>query len=135
MAVDSLIYNRSQYFPRMIADQFNKSLIPTSGTIKAGATLNPTGGSAVAKQDIDTEITGFIKSGGYIYGQTDTGGGTVDEDCFLVPRNAFGNYASNPTSSCCVPVSSFKNLNWGGKALLSHVYQWFRDAFRMVVIA
>lgn len=133
MTVDSLIYNRSQYFPRMIADQFNKSLIPTSGTIKAGATLNPTGGSAVAEKDIDTEITGFIKQGGYIYGQTSTGG-TVDEDCFLVPRNAFGNYASSHTSSYCVPVSSFKNLNWGGKRLLTHLCQAFRPLlFKMEV--
>lgn len=134
MTVDSLIYNRSQYFPRMIADQFNKSLIPTSGTIKAGAILNPTGGSAVAEKDIDTEITGFIKQGGYIYGQTSTGG-TVDEDCFLVPRNAFGNYASRPTSSYCVPVSSFKNLNWGGNSPLSLVYQWLSSLYRMVVIS
>lgn len=32
------------------------------------------------------------------------------------------------SGSDCTPI-------WGGKALLSHVYQWFRDAFRMVVIA
>lgn len=34
-----------------------------------------------------------------------------------------------------VPKNQAKNVKWGGKALLSHVYQWFRDAFRMVVIA
>ena len=34
-----------------------------------------------------------------------------------------------------VPKTQAKNVKWGGKVLLSHLYQWFRDAFRMVVIA
>ncbi|AKG66929.1 hypothetical protein [Lactobacillus helveticus] len=34
-----------------------------------------------------------------------------------------------------VPKTQAKNVKWGGKALLSHVYQWFRSLYRMVVIA
>ena len=38
-------------------------------------------------------------------------------------------YILSVSESDCTPI-------WGGgKALLSHLYQWFRDAFRMVVIA
>lgn len=37
-------------------------------------------------------------------------------------------YILSVSESNCTPI-------WGGKALLSHLYQWFRDAFRMVVIA
>lgn len=34
-----------------------------------------------------------------------------------------------------VRKSKVTNVKWGGKALLSHVYQWFRSLYRMVVIA
>lgn len=34
-----------------------------------------------------------------------------------------------------VPKSQAKNVKWGGKALLSHLYQWFRNLYRMVVIS
>lgn len=37
---------------------------------------------------------------------------------------------------CVIPKSQVQVVKWGGgKALLSHLYQWFRDVFRMVVIA
>ena len=34
-----------------------------------------------------------------------------------------------------VPKSQVQVTNWGGKALLSHLYQWFRSLYRMVAIA
>lgn len=44
------------------------------------------------------------------------------------PDSNHVDYVLSVSESNCTPI-------WGGKALLSHVYQWFRDAFRMVVIA
>lgn len=38
-------------------------------------------------------------------------------------------------SICVIPKSKVQVVKWGGKALLSHLYQWFRNLYRMVVIA
>ena len=38
-------------------------------------------------------------------------------------------------SICVIPKTKVQVVKWGGKALLSHLYQWFRNLYRMVVIA
>lgn len=119
MTVDSLIYNRSQYFPRMIADQFNKSLIPTSGTIKAGTQVLKYG---VATQDVTLKIYGFIRAGASIGGYNQSLF-KVDEDSFLIrdsnatPINISNDGVSSSIQPVTLPVRLFTNVKWGDNDL------------------
>lgn len=42
--------------------------------------------------------------------------------------NSNRDYILSVSESDCTPI-------WGGKRLLNHLYQWFRNLYRMVVIA
>lgn len=44
-------------------------------------------------------------------------------------------WVSENYNICVIPKSKVQVVKWGGKALLSHLYQWFRSLYRMVVIA
>lgn len=129
--LDHLLFDRFNWFKRTV-DEI-PSLVPTFGTIKAGTQILKYG---VATQDVTLEIHGFLRAGASVGGNNQTIS-KITEDSFLIrdskaPMIEVSNDGRlDSIQPVSLPVKLFTNVKWGGKRLLSHLYQ----ALRRVVIA
>lgn len=140
MAVDHMLFNKQKWFN--VADNAdsvkanNKDYValPTSFTLPKDTHVSDGYHESGMNISQDSEVTCVGSSNDFYYfcGSiiTDWGGYIEDidnpkdvEDTVDFERPWF------------VRKSKVTNVKWGGKALLSHVYQWFRSLYRMVVIA
>lgn len=105
--LDHMIFSRFKWF-KLTNDSgsLNRDLIPISGTIMAGSIVN--GGGGKAPQDTDVRITGFLRKGADL-GHKEYAGGNLPYDAYTIEPNSSLN-----TSSTWIPVTSFKNVKWGG---------------------
>lgn len=141
MAVDHMLFNKQKWFN--VADNAdsvkanNKDYValPTSFTLPKGTHVEDGYHDSGMNISQDCEVTCVGSSNDFYYycGRifTDWNGSDIEdidnpkdvEDTVSFERPWF------------VRKSKVTNVKWGGKALLSHVYQWFRSLYRMVVIA
>lgn len=140
MAVDHMLFNKQKWFN--VADNAdsvkanNKDYValPTSFTLPKG--IHVEDGDHQSGMNIlqDSEVTCVGSSNDFYYfcGSiiTDWGGYIEDIDN---PKDVENTVSFE--RPWFVRKSKVTNVKWGGKALLSHVYQWFRSLYRMVVIA
>lgn len=141
MAVDHMLFNKQKWFN--VADNAdsvkanNKDYValPTSFTLPKNTHVEDGYHQSGMNISRDCEVTCVGSSNDFYYycGRifTDWNGSDIEdidnpkdvEDTVVFERPWF------------VRKSKVTNVKWGGKALLSHVYQWFRSLYRMVVIA
>lgn len=111
--IDHLKFDRLNWFKRTV-DEIS-SLVPTSGTIKAGTQVLKYG---VATQDVTLKIHGFIRAGASIGGNNQSLF-KVDEDSFLIrdskatPINISNDGVSSSIQPVTLPVRLFTNVKWG----------------------
>lgn len=120
--IDHLIYNNSKWF-NLNPDAEKQTLAgkqvytaPARVHINDPSSTSPVNGEGMAYSNHDYDVVGVGNDYYICHGTIRAAGdGTYDAD-FVIKKSAV------------TPI-------WGGNSPLSHVYQWFRDAFRMVVIA
>lgn len=142
MTVDHLIFNKLKWFnvtdnaDNVQANGKNYIALPASFTLPKGTNVSDgdhQGGTNISR---DCEVTCVGSSNDFYYfcGKIFTDWSGLDSELDIDNPKDVENSAVF-TRPWFVRKSKVTNVKWGGKALLSHVYQWFRDAFRMVVIA
>lgn len=146
MTVDHLIFDSLKWFSinddsiEISANSKKFLAIPTEITIPDGFKVN-----------IDTSMHEYNDADGFsLKGDNTAKVVAVGEDDYIVhPQQSWysDTYRDNSEDGRSngyykyiawlkVPKNQAKNVKWGGgKALLSHLYQWFRSLYRMVVIA
>lgn len=146
MAIEHLIFNRLKWFN--VADNAdsttingrNYEAIPsqvkvpahTEITILNNATTALGSFERYAEKDTILNCIGIINNN---YCCT----GKINLNQYGSP-NEYGTYGSlfsanlDTNTLGLVPKSQVQITKWGGKSPLSHVYQWFRNLYRMVVI-
>lgn len=140
--LDHLIFNKLKWFS--IADNAdnvkanNKDYValPTSFTLPKGTHVSDGDHEGGMNISHDCEVTCVGSSDDFYYfcGKIFTDWSGLDSELDIGnPKDVENTVVF--TRPWFVRKSKVTNVKWGGKALLSHVYQWFRDAFRMVVIA
>lgn len=125
MALSYLLFNKLKWFN--IADNAQSATvngrkyiaIPESGTVPSGTLIRDryTGTSYTSSADTDVEIEAYFLDGTFL------------------AKGVFSTVGAASVLEAYFGCSNLKNPKWGGKALLSHLYQWFRNLYRMVVIA
>lgn len=136
MAIDHLVFNKQNWFnvadnaDNVQANGRNYVAIPKQVTIPSGTRVWRDYEMRSYEYTIDTTTCNIVGKtqfmwAGYANPKT--------VDCYVTLDKITGEDNDNVTYF--IPVSSVKNVKWGGKALLSHLYQWFRSLYRMVVIA
>ena len=144
MAIDHLIFNSLKWFninddsTEISANNKEFLAIPTEITIPDGFKVN-----------LDTSMYQYRDADGFrLKGDNIAKVVAVGEDDYIVhPQQSWNSdtYIDNSEDGRSdgynkyiawlkVPKNQAKNVKWGSKALLSHLYQWFRNLYRMVVI-
>lgn len=135
--LDHLIFNKLKWFnvtdnaDQVSANGRNYVAIPKQVTIPNGTIVWGDYEMRSYQYPINTDTTCNIVGKTQFMWAGNTNPQTVD--CYVTLDKIIG--GNNDNMTYFIPVSSVKNVKWGGKALLSHVYQWFRSLYRMVVIA
>lgn len=142
MTIDHLVFNRLKWFnvadnaDSVTANGKNYIALPASFTLPKGTHVSDGDHEGGMNTSRDCEVTCVGSSDDFYYfcgkiftdwsglnSELDIGNPKDVENTVIFERPWF------------IRKSKVTNVKWGGKVLLSHVYQWFRDAFRMVVIA
>lgn len=142
MTIDHLVFNRLKWFnvadnaDSVTANGKNYIALPASFTLPKGTHVSDGDHEGGMNTSRDCEVTCVGSSDDFYYfcgkiftdwsglnSELDIGNPKDVENTVIFERPWF------------IRKSKVTNVKWGGKALLSHLYQWFRDAFRMVVIA
>lgn len=142
MATDHLVFNRLKWFnvtdnaDNITANGKNYIALPASFTLPKGTHVSDGDHEGGINTSRDCEVTCVGSSDDFYYfcgkiftdwtglnSELDIGNPKDVENTIIFERPWF------------IRKSKVTNVKWGGKVLLSHLYQWFRDAFRMVVIA
>ena len=142
MAVDHLVFNKQNWFNVADNDDSVKAnnkdyvALPTSFTLPKGTHVSDGDHEGGMNTSRDCEVTCVGSSDDFyyfcgkiftdwngLYNEHDIGNPKDVENTVIFKRPWF------------IRKSKVTNVKWGGKALLSHVYQWFRSLNRMVVIA
>lgn len=127
--VDHLIFNKLKWFN--VADNADNITANGRSFYALPSKIKLTKNSATVWVVMGVNSPGFFDSGKVfdvigVYKNTYNEGG---KKRYIVSYSESGrNYILSVSESDCTPI-------WGGKALLSHLYQWFRNLYRMVVIA
>lgn len=137
-----LIFNKLKWFnvtdnaDNVQANGKNYIALPASFTLPKGTHVNDGSHQAGMNISQDCEVTCVGSSNDFYYfcGKIFTDwSGLFNEIDIDNPKDV--EFKDIFTAPWFVRKSKVTNVKWGGKALLSHVYQWFRYTFRMVVIA
>lgn len=142
MTIDHLVFNRLKWFnvadnaDSVTANGKNYIALPASFTLPKGTHISDGDHEGGMNTSRDCEVTCVGSSDDFYYfcgkiftdwsglnSELDIGNPKDVENTVIFERPWF------------IRKSKVTNVKWGGKALLSHVYQWFRYTFRMVVIA
>lgn len=127
--LDHLIFNKLKWFS--IADNADNITANGRSFYALPSKIKLTKNSANVWVVMGGISPGFFDSGTVfdvigVYKNTYNEGG---KKRYIVSYSESGsNYILSVSESDCTPI-------WGGKVLLSHLYQWFRNLYRMVVIA
>lgn len=132
MTVDHILFNKQNWYSiaentdNVTASEKKYYAVPSKITIKQGTSLTyPSRGTVkpffTITLEEDAEVECIAANDKYYFFT-----GYVESPVFSFSEN---------TNVGVVLKSNCKNIVWGGKALLSHLYQWFRNLYRMVVIA
>ena len=142
MAVDHLVFNKQNWFNVADNDDSVKAnnkdyvALPTSFTLPKGTHVSDGDHEGGMNTSRDCEVTGVGSSDDFYYfcGKIFTDWSGLDSELDIGNPKDVENTAifERPWF---IRKSKVTNVKWGGKALLSHVYQWFRSLNRMVVIA
>lgn len=120
--LDHMLFNLQKWFA--IDDNANSVTINSNRYYKAPKQIRTAGQTIIGSYGelacYSNYIYNVVGAGNDYYlanGPLSVAGGDTTTDTFMIKK------------SDCTPI-------WGGgKALLSHLYQWFRKLYRMVVIA
>lgn len=142
MAVDHILFNKLKWFnvadnaDSVTANGKNYIALPASFTLPKGTHVSDGDHERGMNTSRDCEVTCVGSSDDFYYfcgkiftdwsglnSELDIGNPKDVENTVIFERPWF------------IRKSKVTNVKWGGKALLSHVYQWFRSLYRMVVIA
>lgn len=142
MAVDHLVFNKQNWFNVADNDDSVKAnnkdyvALPTSFTLPKGTHVSDGDHEGGMNTSRDCEVTCVGSSDDFYYfcGKIFTDWSGLDSELDIGNPKDVENTAifERPWF---IRKSKVTNVKWGGKALLSHVYQWFRSLNRMVVIA
>ena len=142
MAVDHLVFNKQNWFNVADNDDSVKAnnkdyvALPTSLTLPKGTHVSDGDHEGGMNTSRDCEVTCVGSSDDFYYfcGKIFTDWSGLDSELDIGNPKDVENTAifERPWF---IRKSKVTNVKWGGKALLSHVYQWFRSLNRMVVIA
>ena len=142
MAVDHLVFNKQNWFNVANNDDSVKDnnkdyvALPTSFTLPKGTHVSDGDHEGGMNTSRDCEVTCVGSSDDFYYfcGKIFTDWSGLDSELDIGNPKDVENTAifERPWF---IRKSKVTNVKWGGKALLSHVYQWFRSLNRMVVIA
>ena len=142
MAVDHLVFNKQNWFNVADNDDSVKAnnkdyvALPTSFTLPKGTHVSDCDHEGGMNTSRDCEVTCVGSSDDFYYfcGKIFTDWSGLDSELDIGNPKDVENTAifERPWF---IRKSKVTNVKWGGKALLSHVYQWFRSLNRMVVIA
>ena len=145
MTVDHLLFDSLKWFninddsTEISANNKAFLAIPTEITVPDGFRVN-----------LDTSMYEYNDADGfYLKGDHTAKVVAVGEDDYIIhPQQSWSSdtYIDNSEDGRSdgyykyiawlkVPKNQAKNVKWGGKHLLSYLYQWFRNLYRMVVIA
>ena len=157
MAIDHLVFNKLKWFnvadnaDSVTANGKDYEAVPQQVKIPKNtkvnlfnsySILNVDHGERYAASDTVMNCIGVI-------GKNYCCSGEIELNEYDAP-NKYGSYGTTSTvdlngdknewvnenhSICVIPKSRVQVVKWGGKSLLSHLYQWFRSLYRMVVIA
>lgn len=142
MTIDHLVFNRLKWFnvadnaDSVTANGKNYIALPASFTLPKGTHVSDGDHEGGMNTSRDCEVTCVGSSDDFYYfcgkiftdwsglnSELDIGNPKDVENTVIFERPWF------------IRKSKVTNVKWGGKALLSHLYQWFRSLYRMVVIA
>ena len=142
MAVDHLVFNKQNWFNVADNDDSVKAnnkdyvALPTSFTLPKGTLVSDGDHEGGLNTSRECEVTCVGSSDDFYYfcGKIFTDWSGLDSELDIGNPKDVENTAifERPWF---IRKSKVTNVKWGGKALLSHVYQWFRSLNRMVVIA
>ena len=142
MAIDHLVFNKQNWFNVADNDDSVKAnnkdyvALPTSFTLPKGTHVSDGDHEGGMNTSRDCEVTCVGSSDDFYYfcGKIFTDWSGLDSELDIGNPKDVENTAifERPWF---IRKSKVTNVKWGGKALLSHVYQWFRSLNRRVVIA
>lgn len=142
MAIDHLVFNKQNWFnvadnaDSVTANGKNYIALPASFTLPKGTHVSDGShqGGLNISQDCEVTCVGSSNDFYYFCGKIFTDyTGLFSEIDIDNPKDVENR--DNFTAPWFIRKSKVTNVKWGGKALLSHLYQWFRNLYRMVVIA
>lgn len=142
MTIDHLVFNRLKWFnvadnaDSVTANGKNYIALPASFTLPKGTHVSDGDHEGGMNTSRDCEVTCVGSSDDFYYfcgkiftdwnglnSELDIGNPKDVENTVIFERPWF------------IRKSKVANVKWGEKALLIHLYQWFRNLYRMVVIA
>ncbi|MCT3411985.1 hypothetical protein [Lactobacillus helveticus] len=141
--LDHLIFNKLKWFN--VADNAdsvkanNKDYValPTSFTLPKDTYVSDGNHQSGMNISRDCEVTCVGSSNDFYYfcGKIFTDWNNLDSAEFDIDNPKDVENSVTFERPWFVRKSKVTNVKWGGKALLNHLYQWFRNLYRMVVIA
>ena len=142
MAIDNILFNKLKWFnvadnaDNITANGKKYVALPTSFTLPKGTHVSDGDHEGGMNTSRDCEVTCVGSSDDFYYfcgkiftdqsglfNELDIGNPKDVENAVIFKRPWF------------IRKSKVTNVKWGGKALLSHLYQWLRNLYRMVVIS
>ncbi|MCT3400971.1 hypothetical protein [Lactobacillus helveticus] len=143
MTIDHLVFNRLKWFN--VADNAdsvkanNKDYValPTSFTLPKDTYVSDGNHQSGMNISRDCEVTCVGSSNDFYYfcGKIFIDWNNFDSVEFDIDNPKDVENSVTFERPWFVRKSKVTNVKWGGKALLNHLYQWFRKLYRMVVIA
>ena len=141
MTIDYILFNKLKYWAftdnSEVVQANDKRYVAIPAKVQFNTSYN-------FEPDVDSQIYSKVKwsypdvqslHGFYDFRQGEQATCIGTDGDYYVLKNV---YNHDPTVKEFLAVAVKKDLLlpiWGGKALLSHLYQWFRNLYRMVVIA
>lgn len=142
MAIDHILFNKLKWFnvadnaDSVTANGKNYIALPASFTLPKGTHVSDGDHEGGMNTSRDCEVTCVGSSDDFYYfcGKIFTDWNGLDSELDIDNPKDVENSVTFERP-WFVRKSKVTNVKWGGKALLSHLYQWFRNLYRMVVIA